>query len=132
MMLGRLDLTSDQRDRVRQIMDSHRDEQRTLGDRAAKAHDALQEAMTSTFNEGGVRARAAEVAAVEADMAVAQARVFSEVYQILTPEQQEKLKKQQAEMKERREKMRQDFEKNGPPRGDRGDRDDRRGGRGQR
>jgi Spy/CpxP family protein refolding chaperone len=126
MMLGRLDLTGDQRDRVRQIMDAHRDEQKALGDRAMKAHDALQEAITSTFNEGAIRARAADVAAVDADMAVAQARVFGEVYQILTPEQQEKLKKQEAEMKERREKMRQEFEKNGPPDGD------RRGGRGRR
>ncbi len=104
MMLGRLDLTGDQRNRVRQIMDSHRDEQRALGDRAMKAHDALQEAITSTFDEGAVRARAGEVSAVDADMAVAQARVFGEVYQILTPEQQEKLKKQQGEMKERRGK----------------------------
>ncbi len=103
MMLGRLDLTTDQRDRVRQIMDSHRDEQQALGDRAMKAHDALQEAVTSTFNEGVIRARAADVAAVDADMAVAQARVFGEVYQILTPEQQETQKKQQAEMKQRRQ-----------------------------
>ena len=114
MMLGRLDLTSDQRDRVRQVMDSHRDEQRALGDRAMKAHDALQEAVTSTFDEGAVRARAADVAAVEAGMAVAQARVFGEVYQLLTPEQQEKLKKQEAEMKERRGKME---EKRGERRG---------------
>ncbi len=124
MMLGRLDLTSDQRDRVRQVMDSHRDEQRALGDRAMKAHDALQEAVTSTFDEGAVRARAADVAAVEADMAVAQARVFGEVYQLLTPEQQEKLKKQEAEMKQRRGRARENAEKNGPPdggrRGDRG------------
>lgn len=126
MMFGRLDLTSDQRDRVRQIMDSHRDEQKALGDRAMKAHEALEEAVTSTFNEGAVRARAADVAAVDADMAVAQARVFGEVYQILTPEQQEKLKTQQAEMKTRREKRQAEVQKNGPPDGG------RRGGRGQR
>ena len=126
MMLARLDLTSDQRDRVRQIMDSHRDEQRALGDRAMKAHEALQDAITVTFDEGAVRARAADVSAVDADMAVAQARVVGEVYQILTPEQQEKLKTQQADMKTRREKMREEFEKNGPPDGG------RRGGRGQR
>lgn len=119
MMFGRLDLTSDQRDRVRQIMDSHRDEQKALGDRAMKAHEALQDAITGTFDESAIRARSADVAAVEADMAVAQARVFGEVYQILTAEQQQKLKTLQAEMKERREKMRADFEKNGPPRGDR-------------
>ena len=102
MMLERLDLTSDQRDRVRQIMDSHHDEQRALGDRAMKAHEALQDAITATFDEGAVRARAADVAAVDADMAVAQARVVGEVYQILTPEQQEKLKQRREQMEGKR------------------------------
>ena len=101
-MLERLDLTGDQRDRVRQIMDSHRDEQRALGDRAMKAHEALQDAITATFDEGAVRARAADVAVVDADMAVAQARVFGEVYQILTPEQQEKMKQRREHMEGKR------------------------------
>ncbi|MGC4084993.1 MAG: Spy/CpxP family protein refolding chaperone [Vicinamibacterales bacterium] len=78
MLFERLDLTSDQRDRVRQTMESHRDEQKTLGDRARTAHDALQDAITSTFDESAIRARAADMAAVDADMAVAQARVFGE------------------------------------------------------
>lgn len=124
-LLQRLDLTSDQRDRVRQIMDAHRDDQKALGDRARKANDALQDAML-TFDESAVRARAAEVAAVDTDRAVAETRIASEVYQILTAEQQQKLKTLRTEMQERREKMRQEFEKNGPPDGG------RRGGRGQR
>lgn len=124
MLLQRVDLTTDQRDRVRQIMDAHRDEQKALGDRTMKAHDALQDAML-TFDESAVRARAAEVAAVDADRAVAETRIAGEIYQILTAEQQQKLKTARTEMKERREKMRQDFEKNGPPDGG------RHGGRGR-
>lgn len=105
MMLRQLDLTSEQRDKVKQIMDSHRDEQRGLMERSMKAHEALAEASTTgAFDEGAVRARAAEVAAVESDMAVAQARVFSEVYQILTPEQQTKLKEMQARRQDRAER----------------------------
>jgi Spy/CpxP family protein refolding chaperone len=113
MMLERLDLTADQRDRVRQIMDSHRDEQRALGDRAQQAHQALQEAVTTTFNESAIRARSADVAAVDADMAVAQARIYGEVLQILTADQQEKLKKLQADMKQRQEQMRERRQQNG-------------------
>jgi periplasmic protein CpxP/Spy len=113
MQLQRLDLTTDQRDRVRQILDTHKDEQRALGDRAFKAHEALQDAITGTFDESAIRARSADVAAVEADMAVAQARVYGEVLQILTPEQQSKLKQLQADMKARQDKMRQQFEQNG-------------------
>lgn len=122
MMLRQLDLTSEQRDKVKQVMDAHRDEQKALGDRARKAHEALQEVVTTTFDEGAIRARAADVAAVDADMAVAQARVFGEVYQLLTAEQQQTLKQTQAEMKQRQEQRREQFEKDGP----------RRGGRGQR
>ncbi|MGE3956571.1 MAG: Spy/CpxP family protein refolding chaperone [Vicinamibacterales bacterium] len=126
MMFRQLDLTSDQRERVRQIMDAHRDEQQAIGDRARKAHEALQDAITGTFDESAIRARSAEVAAVDADMAVAQARVFGEVYQILTAEQQQELKKIQADMKTRRDQARERAEKNGPRDGG------RRGGRGQR
>ena len=102
MMLNRLDLSSDQRDRVKQIADSHRDEQQAIRQRAVAAQDALQTAVTSAaFDEGVIRARAADVAAVEADAAVARARIFAEAYQILTSEQQTKLKAMQAERHQR-------------------------------
>lgn len=116
-MLGRLDLTRDQRDRVNQIMESHRDEQRQLADRAMKARDALQDAITGTFDESAIRARSADVAAVDADQAVAQARIYQEVVQILTPEQQQKLKTLQAEMKDRRAKMQERQANRGSRRG---------------
>ncbi len=35
---GRLDLTDAQRDQVKSVMDSHRDEMKALGDRAMAAH----------------------------------------------------------------------------------------------
>lgn len=105
MMIGRLDLTTDQRDRVRQIVDSHRDDQRQIGDRAIKAHDALQDAITGSFDESAIRARAGDVAAVDSDQAVLQARIYNEVLQVLTSDQQDKLKTLQAGMKDRRAKM---------------------------
>lgn len=107
MMLGRLDLTSDQKDRVKQILDSHRDEQQALGKRAMAAHDALEAVVTTgTVDEGLIRARAADVAAVEADETVFRARVYSEVLQILTSDQQAKLKTMQTDMQQRRDQMR--------------------------
>jgi protein CpxP len=104
MMLGRLDLTDAQQERVKGIVDSHREETRALGDRAMKARDALETAIAGdTFDEAAVRTRAAEIAAVEADMAVARARVYAEVYQVLTPDQQSKLKEVQADMRQRQQ-----------------------------
>ena len=57
------------------------------------ARQALHAATTSaSFDEGLVRARAAELASVEADLAVSRARIYADVLQILTPEQQAKAK----------------------------------------
>ena len=102
-LMRRADLTDAQREQVRAVVESHRDEMQAIGERARPAHEALQAALTNaTFDEDTIRARYAEVAIVEADAAVAQARVYSEVFQILTPEQQAQVKKLQEEMKERR------------------------------
>jgi Spy/CpxP family protein refolding chaperone len=107
MMLERLDLSTDQRDRVKQIVDSHRDEQQGLGDRGMAVRDALEASITGeTFDESLVRARAADVAAVDADQTVARARIYAEVFQILTGDQQTRLKGMQAEMPQRQEQMR--------------------------
>jgi Spy/CpxP family protein refolding chaperone len=103
MMLQRLDLTSDQRDRVKQILDAHRDDQQAIGKRARAAHDALESAITgNTFDETLIRTRAADVAAVEADETVLRARIYAEVVQILTADQQAKLKTLQADRQQRR------------------------------
>ena len=106
MMLGQLDLSQDQRDRVKQILDSHKDEQKALGDRAMAAHEALDDAVASgTPDEALVRTRAEAVSTVGVDQMVFHARIYAEVFQILTADQQTKLKTMQAEMKTRREQM---------------------------
>src|SRR3954462_4659994 len=68
------------------------------------AQDALEAAVTAgSVDEGLIRTRAADVAAVEADETVLHARVYSEVLQVLTSDQQAKLKTFQAEMRQRRQ-----------------------------
>jgi periplasmic protein CpxP/Spy len=91
--LRELNLTESQREQVRTIVESRESETRAIGERAMAAREALHAATTSpSFDEGLVRARAAEVAAMDADLAVARARIFADVFQILTPEQQAKAK----------------------------------------
>ena len=91
--LRELNLTDAQREQVKQIVDSRQQEARAIGERAMAAREALHAATTSpSFDEGLIRAKAAEVAAIEADMAVSRARIFADVFQILTPEQQAKVK----------------------------------------
>ena len=103
MMLGRLNLSSDQQDRVKQILDSHKQDQQAIGKRAMAAHDALEAAVTNpSFDETVIRQRAADVAAVDADEAVLRAQIYGQVLQILTPDQRVQLKTMQTEMQQRR------------------------------
>ena len=97
-----LDLTDAQREQVKAIMESHRDEQKAIGDRMQAARKALHEAIAAdTFDETAVRAKAAEIGAVEADAAVLQARIKSEIFAILTPEQVKKAKDLRSQMENR-------------------------------
>ena len=91
--LGReIGLTDAQRDQVKSIADSHKEEWKTLADRARTAHMALNAAVTAdTLDESLIRQKSSEVAAVDADMAVARAHAHSEVFKILTTEQKAKL-----------------------------------------
>lgn len=109
LMLNRLDLSDSQRDRVRQILDTQRDAQKALNDRAIAAHQALDATLlASPLDEAAIRGKAADIAAVEADVAVARGRIFSDVFQVLTADQQKKLSAFQAEQKTRMEERRQE------------------------
>lgn len=91
--LRELQLSDAQRDQVKRIADAHRDEFKALADRARAAHDGLMAAVSAdAVNESVIRERSAEVAAVEADMAVARAHTRAEVTQILTADQKTRLK----------------------------------------
>jgi Spy/CpxP family protein refolding chaperone len=102
-MLGRMiNLTDAQKDQIKTIADSHKDEWKGLADRARAAHAALNAAVTAeTLDEATIRQQSAQAAAVDADMAVARAHAHAEVFQILTTEQKAQLKTMQTEMKNR-------------------------------
>jgi protein CpxP len=93
-MLGRaLNLTDTQRDQIKAIADSHKDEWKALADRERTARTALMTAVTAdTIDEAAIRQKSSEVAAVEADAAVARAHAHAEVAQILTADQKAQLK----------------------------------------
>jgi periplasmic protein CpxP/Spy len=100
-MLGRkLQLTDAQRQLIKSITDSHRDEWKALADRARPAHDALNAAVSAdAVDEALVRQKAADLAAVEADMAIARAHAHVEVWQILTDDQKAQLKTMKSAMR---------------------------------
>jgi Spy/CpxP family protein refolding chaperone len=112
LRLGGLDLTEAQQQQIRQLREQHREQIRPLVERLREAHQARAAAMTAnTFNEGEVRAAMQQLAVVEADLAVQQARLGADIRAILTPEQVQQLETSRAErearMKERFERMQQ-------------------------
>lgn len=112
LALRALDLTEAQREQVRQLTEQHRQQTRALVERARAAGDAQRQAMEApAFNEQQVRAAAQALAEVQTDLAVQQARLRSDIYALLTAEQQQRLQQMQAEREtrqnERRERMQQ-------------------------
>lgn len=110
--LRQLELTDAQREQLRGVMQSHQAAFREIGDRLRIAHEALHSAVTAdAVDEAAIRARSADVAAIQADAAVLRARVHQEVFSLLTAEQQAKARelKAQAEarMKERASRQRE-------------------------
>jgi Spy/CpxP family protein refolding chaperone len=91
--LGQLNLSALQRDQVKSVLDSHQDEMKTLADREMAARGALQQAIIAdTVDDNTIRQKSADVATIEADMAVMRAHVRAEVWQLLTPDQQNQAK----------------------------------------
>lgn len=101
--LRALDLTEAQQKQVQAILDGQREEQQAIGEKLRTARQALGEAIAAeTFDEAAVRAKAAEVASIEADQAVLQAKTYAAVRALLTPEQVKKLNEMRGRMQDRR------------------------------
>jgi periplasmic protein CpxP/Spy len=102
-----LDLTDDQRAQLRKIREARQSEFKAAGDKLGAARQGMRALIEAdSINESAIRAKSAEVAAAEAEVAILNAKVRAESLQILTSEQQAKLKElrtsRQGQMKQRR------------------------------
>ena len=102
-----LDLTDDQRAQLRKVRDARQSEFKAAGEKLGAARQGMRALIEAdTINESAIRAKSAEVAAAEAEVAILNAKVRAESLQILTSEQQAKLKElrasRQGHMKQRR------------------------------
>ena len=102
-----LDLTDDQRAQLRKVREARQNEFKAAGEKLHAAREGMRQLMESdTINEPAIRSKAAEVAAAEAEVAILNARVRQESLQILTADQQAKLKEfreqRGAQLKQRR------------------------------
>ena len=101
--LREMNLTDAQREAIRAIAEQNRSEGRAMAEQLGAARASLNEAvMADVVNESTIRARAADLARLEADAAVQRAYVNAEIWQVLTPDQRAELRQLQAEAEERR------------------------------
>ena len=90
-----LDLTDDQKAQLKTIADSHRDDFEAAGQKVRAARDGMRALVEAdSIDESAIRAKSAEIAAAEADVMILNAKVRQESMQVLTSEQQAKLKEQ--------------------------------------
>lgn len=109
MRLGeRLGLTADQRGKIKAVLESHKGEVRPLAEKMLTERQALRELIhADKVDEAAIRAQVAKAAVVEADLAVARAKVAQDIRPLLTPEQLEKAKELKAEFEKRRAEFRE-------------------------
>jgi Spy/CpxP family protein refolding chaperone len=99
-----LDLTDGQKARIKEIFEAHRAD--GLGDAAQSSRQARRDLRLlihdPSADENAIRAAASRSAQAEGDLAVERHKMFGEIYQLLTPEQQEKAKALRDRAQERR------------------------------
>ena len=85
-------LTEDQRDSMRQAMEANREKNRETMEKIRDARKALNKAaFEAEFKEDVVRAKALEVAKLEAEVTVMRLKALSEVQPALSQEQLDKI-----------------------------------------
>jgi periplasmic protein CpxP/Spy len=103
MEFRQLGLTAEQRAQMQSIRERHQAELRELSEKRRAAFKAQQDAVEAVpADEATIRAKASELASVESDFAVLRSRIHTELFQVLTPEQQAKAKELRAEREKRR------------------------------
>jgi len=100
--LGQLNLSDAQKQQLRDIMQRNRQQSQPTMQRLEQAIAAERAAINQVpVNEAAVRQAAAALASVQADVAVNQARLHADVWNILTPDQQAKAKELEAQAQTR-------------------------------
>ena len=114
-LLHRLDLTSAQRDQIHAILDAAKPQLQPHVEALRAAREKMRALDPANFDEAQVRAIAQTRAAETTEMAVLAQKVRSQVWAVLTPEQQAEAAKVKAERQERRQRMRDCIQAAGAP-----------------
>ena len=106
-----LDLSDAQRAQMRAVLQKERPAVKPLMEQLRQAHEQLKPYEEGTYDEAKVRALAAQQTQTVVELAVQETRIHNELFQLLTPEQQTKMK----EFEANREARMQQRMQNPPP-----------------
>jgi protein CpxP len=103
MMFGGIDLTDDQKAKMKQISQSFRERTQSLHQQLrAKRQELRQASEGGTFNEALATQKLQESASLQAKLMGEQFRMRQEMQSVLTPEQKTQLEQKRAEFKAKR------------------------------
>jgi protein CpxP len=102
-MTKTLDLSAEQQEKIKAIMDEHRNKVAPLRQDLDENRDKLRQATKAdTFDEAAIRTLAAGQAAAKTELVVERARMMSQIHAVLTPEQRKLADEKMERMMERR------------------------------
>jgi Spy/CpxP family protein refolding chaperone len=101
-MLQALGLTAEQRQRLQELRKQRQPEMQRLAAKLRAARQAMREAQVADPpSETAIGERAAELARIQGELAVARARARQDLFSLLTPEQQQKARELRAKQLDR-------------------------------
>ena len=98
-----LDLSDTQREQMKAVLQKERPTLKPLMQQLRQAHEQLKPYEEGTYDEVKVRALAAQQTQTMAELTVQETRIHNELFQLLTPDQQAKLKEFEASREARRQ-----------------------------
>jgi len=99
-----LNLTDDQKAQMKTIMQKEHPTMKPLFQQQHQINQQLRQYVEGPYDEVKVRALAAQKSQVETELTVARTRIHNQMYQLLTPDQQSKLKEMEANHEARMQK----------------------------
>jgi protein CpxP len=103
---GNLNLTDAQKQQMGQIAIRYRESGKAMREQMRGQREEFDSFTDGTFDEAAVRAAAQRRANARVEMEVAHARMMSEMYAVLTPEQKAQLAAERKEREQRRQEFR--------------------------
>ena len=91
-----LNLTDEQKTQMKAVMQKESPNMKPLYQQSRQINQQLRQYVEGPYDEAKVRALATQKAQVEVELTVAQTRIHNEMYQLLTADQQAKLKEIEA------------------------------------